>query len=362
MFLLNRTYLRNFDWISFAMTITLAAIGLFFVMSATYMPDMPYSTFFKKQAFGLLSGLAIYGTFCFLDHRTLMRYGYFAYFGVIILLIFTILKGTMGMGAQRWINLGVVKLQPSELCKLFLPAFISYYFYTNHDKRKKMHDFAPIIGVLLLTFVLVLKQPDLGTAIIIALSGTLLLMHAGFPKKWFILILCLGVVSAPCLWHTLKPYQKQRIMVFFGHGDAHKERYQIEQSKIAIGSGGYFGKGYCKGTQNIFQFLPESRTDFIFAVIAEEWGFFGALFIVLLYLILSLRLLSITSTIPDQNIQLLAFGLIIHIILSACINIFMVIGLLPIVGIPLPLMSYGLSNLWVVLASLGWFNGIAMRR
>ncbi len=362
MFLLNRSYLYKFDWISFFATFFLGLTGLFFVMSSTYMPEDPYSIFFKKQAFGLIAGFIIYLTFCFLDYRTLMRYGYFAYFGVLLLLIFTIIKGSIGMGAQRWINLGFIKLQPSELSKLFLPAFISYYFYTHHDKHKTIGDFMPIICILLCTFTLVLKQPDLGTAIIIVVSGAILLMHAEFPKRWFIGIMLLGVISAPLSWRILKPYQKKRIMVFLGHGDAHKERYQIEQSKIAIGSGGYFGKGYCKGTQNIFQFLPESRTDFIFAVIAEEWGFFGALFILLLFLTLVLRLLYITNIIIDPNIQLLALGLSMHIILSIFINIFMVIDLLPIVGSPLPLMSYGLSNLWVVLASLGWVNGIAMRQ
>ncbi len=362
MFLLNRPYLNNFDWISFFATFFLGLVGLFFVMSSTYMPEAPYSIFFKKQAFGLIAGSVIYFIFCFFDYRTLMRYGYFAYFGVLLLLIFTIIKGSIGMGAQRWINLGFIKLQPSELSKLFLPAFISYYFYTHHDKQKKMRDFMPLLGTLLITVVLILKQPDLGTGILILLSGTLLLLYAGFERKWFTAILLLGIISAPLSWRMLKPYQKKRVMVFLGHGDIHKERYQIEQSKIAIGSGGAFGKGYCKGTQNIFQFLPESRTDFIFAVVAEEWGFFGSLLILLIYLILSLRLLYITTIINNKNIQLLAFGLSIHIISSIFINIFMVIGLLPIVGIPLPLMSYGLSNLWVVLASLGWVNGIAMRR
>lgn len=359
---LKRNFTLHFDWISFCITISLGLIGLFFVMSATYMPEQPYSIFFKKQLLGLLSGLFIYALAVICDYRTLIRYGYFAYFAVIALLLFTIIKGSIGMGAQRWINLGFIKLQPSELCKLLLPAFISYYFYTHHDKHKTFQDFAPIVTMLFITVILVLKQPDLGTAILILLSGIILLLHAGFKKKWMTFFLFFALVSAPLSWRMLKPYQKKRVMVFLGEGEAHKERYQIEQSKIAIGSGGFFGKGYRKGTQNIFQFLPESRTDFIFAVIAEEWGFFGAIIIVLLYLSLSLRLLYITSTIGNPHIQLLALGLIIHIILSIFINIFMVIGLLPIVGIPLPLMSYGLSNLWVVLASLGWFNGIAMRR
>jgi rod shape determining protein RodA len=216
--------------------------------------------------------------------------------------------------------------------------------------------------MLLTTFILILKQPDLGTAIIILMSGLLLLMQAKFPIKWLLITLLCCITCMPIAWHMLKPYQQQRVLVFLGHGDAQKERYQIEQSKIAIGSGGLYGKGYQQGTQNIFQFLPESRTDFIFAIIAEEWGFVGALFVLSLFLLLILRIISVITTITNQSIQLLAFGIGLHITLSLFINICMVLGLLPIVGIPLPLISYGLSNLWVVLATLGILNNIAMHR
>ena len=363
MFSLDRRMLYHFDWLSFFITFLLAGIGLFFIMSATHLQEQPYSIFFKKQFIGLVIGISIYLLACLIDFRLLMRYGYFAYFAVVLLLVWTIAKGSIGLGAQRWIDLGIIKLQPSELCKLLFPTFICYYLYTQHEQIKPtLHLFMPIIALLVFSFILILKQPDLGTALIILLSGLLLLLQAGFPKKWFMLFILIGLISMPLSWHALKTYQQQRVLVFLGHGDIKKERYQIEQSKIAIGSGGLYGKGYLKGTQNIFQFLPESRTDFIFAVIAEEWGFVGACFILLLFLILAWRLCCVSATIAHPLIQLLAFGITIHIILSAFINISMVIGLLPIVGIPLPLMSYGLSNLWVVLASLGLFNGIAMRR
>lgn len=362
MFKINTHFFYHFDWLSFSLTFMLAITGVFFVMSATYMPEHPYSIFFKKQAIGLFLGVIIYVLFCMLDPRKLMRYGYFIYFGVMLLLIYTIIKGTIGMGAQRWISLYFFKLQPSELCKLFLPAFISNYLFTHEQNKLSLSDFFMFLTVILFSIILVLKQPDLGTAILISISGIVLLIQSGCNKKWLRALLYLGIIGAPFSWHMLKPYQKQRIMVFLGHGEMHKERYQIEQSKIAIGSGGIVGKGYCKGTQNIFQFLPESRTDFIFAVLAEEWGFLGSCGLVLLYLILCLRLLYLTTLIKQRDLQLLGLGLITHIIASIFINIPMVLGLLPIVGIPLPLMSYGLSNLWVVLASLGWFNGIIMRR
>lgn len=364
MFLIDRRYVLSFDWISLLVTLMLAGIGLLFIFSATYKPEAPYSIFFKKQLFGVLLGIIIYFVCCFIDYRTLMRWGYFIYFGIIGLLIFTILKGSIGMGGQRWINLGLFKLQPSELTKLFFPAFSAYYFYTQKDNTvtPRLYDCIPILIILGISFVLILKQPDLGTALVLLSSGIILLWLTGIAKIFFIASFMVCSVSSPLLWKVLKPYQKQRIFVFFGQGDIRKERYQIEQSKIAIGSGGLTGKGFLQGTQNKLNFLPESRTDFIFSVIAEEIGFLGALTILLLYSILFWRFFIITMSIKPPTIQLLALGMVLPIMVSTLINIGMVIGFLPVVGIPLPLISYGLSNLWVIFATLGWFNGIAMRR
>ena len=207
-----------------------------------------------------------------------------------------------------------------------------------------------------------LKQPDLGTALILLGSGLAMLWLLGLPRRFFLYGTLVVALFSPLLWHTLKPYQQKRVLVFLGYGSAHKERYQIEQSKIAIGSGGLWGKGLLNSTQNKFMFLPESRTDFIFAVIAEEWGFVGSLLVLALYLLLFLRILFLICLMQNRYLQLLACGLIVHILLATIINISMVIGLLPIVGNPLPLMSYGLSNVWVTFASLGMVQGISMRQ
>lgn len=363
MFLIDRRYVRSFDWVSLLISLILSGIGLLFVFSSTYRPEMPFSPFFTKQAWGIISGLGIYTLFCAIDFRTLWRWGYFAYYAVVLLLVFTIIKGSIGMGGQRWINLGFIKFQPSELAKLFFAPFATYYLYSGDDfKTFRFKDFIPMLIALGISFILIRKQPDLGTALVLAFSGLILFWLAGMPKKFFIITLMICAVSAPLLWQVLKPYQKQRILVFLGQGDMRKERYQIEQSKIAIGSGGLTGKGFLNGTQNKLQFLPESRTDFIFSVIAEELGFAGTLALLVLYALLFIRLFCIIATIRLPSIQLLATGIIIPILLSTIINIGMVIGLLPVVGIPLPLISYGLSNLWVTFASLGWFNSIAMRR
>lgn len=363
MFMIDRRYFRYFDWLSFFLTITLSTIGLLFVFSTTYKPTAPFSTFFQKQLFGIASGIIIYFVFCSLDYRWLCRWGYFLYFAIIALLIFTTIKGSIGMGAQRWINVGLFKFQPSELAKLFLPAFMSYYFLTqNESSRYTFGDFIPIFFMLGISFLLIRKQPDLGTAIIILITGLTMIWLAGLSKNIFFAGIFVFIVCTPLTWHFLKPYQKQRVLVFLGQGSMYKERYQIEQSKIAIGSGGISGKGFLKGTQNTFMFLPESRTDFIFAVLCEEWGFIGAILVILLFMILFLRILLMIMTLPDLDAQILATGLLTHIIFSTIINTAMVTGLLPIVGIPLPLMSYGISHLWITFASLGWLNGISIAR
>lgn len=363
MWLIDRRYIRSFDWLSLLLVLILSAIGLAFVFSATYKPEDPYSLFFKKQLFGIITALIIYIFCCCFDYRTLERWGYFLYFATVFLLVFTILKGSIGMGAQRWINLGFIKFQPSELAKLFFPPFFSYYLYTEKDSVDyKLKELMPVIAILSISAFLILKQPDLGTALIILFSGTLMLWLSGLAKKIFIYSAIFLVLSAPILYTFLKPYQRKRIEVFLGAGDTRKERYQIEQSKIAIGSGGVTGKGYLQGTQNKLSFLPESRTDFIFSVVCEEWGFLGAMFVLLLYALLFARLFWVISTINNFYAQLLAAGLILPVIFSTIINICMVSGLMPIVGIPLPFMSYGVSHIWITFASLGIFNSIAIRR
>ncbi len=363
MYSIDRRYFRNFDYISFFLMFIISAIGLLFVFSSTYTKDIPFSLFFKKQLLGIVSGIIIYFLCCAFDYRVLEKYGYFLYFATIFLLLFTIIKGTIGMGAQRWVNLGIVKFQPSELAKLFFPPFFSYYLYTEENiSRMDLKTLFPVIGILLFSVLLILKQPDLGTGLIILFSGIFLLWLAGLNRKYFIWSAIFCILAAPYLWKALKPYQKKRIEVFLGAGSSKKERYQIEQSQIAIGSGGLTGKGFLQGTQNKLLFLPESRTDFIFAVICEELGFIGALFIIILYALLFIRFYFVISSIKNFFAQIFASGLIIPIILSTIINISMVMGLLPIVGIPLPFISYGVSHIWITFASLGCYNGIACRR
>lgn len=342
----------------------LISCGLTFIHSTTALLENGlnyFSKYFYKQLFGSIIGFFIYLFFYFSDPRDLKRWGYIAFLITFGLLIFTIIKGSVGMGAQRWINLGFIKFQPSELAKLFFPPFLVYYLYEN-GKEPTLKNLIPLLIIFCITLILILKQPDLGTAILVGLGGLILFAYAGLTHKFFLGLILLGTVSTPLVWKLLKPYQRKRIEIFLGGGSPHKERYQIEQAKIAIGSGGLWGKGYMQGTQNMLSFLPERRTDFIFAITCEEWGFFRALTILILYLILFMYQIFFIARMSSWYDQLLCLGLITPLICSTIINIAMTTQLAPVVGIPLPFMSYGVTNLWISLATLGWINSIKLHQ
>lgn len=363
MIVIDRRYFRCFDWISLTLVLCISAIGLAFVLSATYTQEQPFSNYFFKQVFGVATGVGIYLFFCTVDFRLLMRAGYFLYFAVIALLVFTIIKGHAAMGGQRWIDIRIVRFQPSELAKLLLPPFIAYYLQSEKDLgRHPLAPFIPILIVVGVSFLLVLKQPDLGTALIIGASTLITLWFAGLSKKFLAWSFLLALAVTPVLYHHLHPYQRKRIETFMGGGSATHERYHVEQSKIAIGSGGLTGKGFLQGTQNRLAFLPVRHTDFIFAVLCEEWGLLGSSLILFLYALLIARLLFVIGTIKSLFAQILCLGLLTPVALSAVINIGMVTGLMPVVGIPLPFMSYGLSHTWISFATLGWINGVVARR
>jgi rod shape determining protein RodA len=366
--MINKRYLRHFDWLNLTLTIAIVSIGLLFVMSTTYKPEQPFSLFAKKQLFGIVSGFVLYAICCIKDIRTLSRWGYYGYFATLFLLVYTIIGGWIGMGAQRWISLYVFRFQPSELAKLCFPFFTAAHIYELGISRNLPHNrytlkpfLMPLFG-LAISFILIAKQPDLGTALMILFSGITLLWLIGLPRKFFIITGLLALIASPFFWNILKPYQQQRVLVLFGYGTTNNERYQIEQSKIAIGSGGLTGKGLLRGTQNRLKFLPENHNDFIYSILCEEWGFVGAILVLLLYVILFFRFLSITIHFPSLFEQTIAIGLIVQLMFSVFINISMVIGLLPTVGTSLPLFSYGITNLWITMISLGILNNIAIRR
>ena len=307
-------YIKYFDLFSFILVSILSCIGLMFVFSATYTSNQPYSIFFKKQLFGIISGFFIYIIFFLIDYRKLSKLGYFAYLGVMILLVFTLLIGSIGgLGGRRWISLGIIKFQPSELAKLFFPAyFVENLERLDNSPNYTVEQFLPIFCMLIFSFLLIAKQPDLGTALIVFLSGLGLLWFSGMSKKFFIFLFIVSFICVSIFWKVLKPYQKQRVSVFFGAGEMKKERYQIEQAKIAIGSGGFLGQGFLQGTQNKLNSLSESRTDCIFAVVCEEFGFLGAFILLIIYNLLFMRLLYMIFQIQSFFAQIFAMGLLIQ--------------------------------------------------
>lgn len=360
---ISRNIIRSFDFISFFLVLFLASCGLLFILSTTYTHEVPFSSFFLKQLYGLAGGIIIYFLCMIPDYRTIIQWGYMAYFCIILLLIITLIKGSIGMGGQRWLNVLFFKFQPSELAKLLLPAYMINCLYIQ--KKTIIHSFyffMPLLTMLLISFVLILKQPDLGTSLVVLISGLIICWFAGLHKNFFLYGFVITCIMTPLIWSfVLRDYQKNRVLVFLGQGNEKKEGYQIKQSCIAIGSGGLWGKGLFKGTQNRLRFLPESRTDFIFAILCEEWGFLGAFVILLSYVLLFIRSLFLILAIKDLYAQLFILGVLLHIILATIINVAMVLAMVPIVGIPLPLMSYGLSNLWITFASFGIFQNIMIR-
>jgi len=270
--------------------------------------------------------------------------------------------GVISKGAQRWLSLGLVRFQPAEIMKLAMPMMLAWYL---RDKTLpiKTTDFLVCSAILLLPVLMIFKQPDLGTAIIVAATGIFVLLLAGITWKLFFSILTLFFVIAPVAWHFMHSYQKARILTMFApEKDPLGTGYNIIQAKIAIGSGGLLGKGWLHGTQAHLQFLPEHATDFIFAVCGEEFGLLGCLVLLAVLLYIVGRCFYISATSQDTFCRLLAGSITLTFFISFFINIGMVIGILPVVGVPLPLVSYGGSSLISFMASFGIIMSVRTHR
>ncbi len=280
----------------------------------------------------------------------------------ILLLIVVLIIGDISNGAQSWLNLGIVRFQPSEIMKLTLPMLMAYYF---SQKQLPCSFMEACVGLVLIAIpcLLIAKQPDLGTTTMIAASGCFVLFLAGLRWRYIIgALICVGALI-PILWNVMHDYQRGRVLAFLNpESDPLGKGYQIIQSKIAIGSGGLFGKGWMNGTQSHLEFLPEAHTDFVFAVLGEEFGLFGALLMLLLYACIVLRGLYISLSAQDTFSRLLAGSLILTFCFYAFINIGMVMGLMPVVGVPLPLISYGGTSVVTLLAGFGILMSIQTHR
>lgn len=353
-------------------TLAIIIVGLVVLYSAAYQNvRVPHSIFYEQLVFTGL-GILVLLFFSYFNYQKLYDFAYVLYGVSVILLFLVLISGRHILGARRWIEFGAFNFQPSELAKLAVILSLARYF----SQRKFKHSFRAyglwqnmyreMIFPFLLTavpMVLVLKQPDLGSSLLLLGIFAVMVFMSGLRYRYVALFFGTCAVVAPFMWHFLKPYQKERLLVFLNPNiDPLGAGYTIIQSKIAVGSGRIFGKGWLAGTQNQLSFLPERHTDFIFSVVGEEWGLIGTLFLAGCFFVLIHSALNIAQQTKDTFGFLLAMGIVAIFSLQVIINIGMVIGLCPVVGITLPFVSYGRSSFLVSVAMVGILLNLARRR
>ena len=339
-------------------TLSLMAFGLATVYSATY--DSNNRAF--SQLFNMLVGLSVMWGVAQLPPQKLMRFAVPLYVLGVVLLVCVFLFGVKVNGAKRWLPLGFMRIQPSELLKIATPLMLAWYFH-KYEAVLKLRHFA-IAGLLLLVpFGLIAKQPDLGTAILVGAAGFYVIFFAGLPWKIIAGMIIAAGSAAPFVWTMLHDYQRKRILTLIDPTtDPLGSGYHIIQSTIAIGSGGAFGKGWLEGTQTHLEFIPERHTDFIFAVFSEERGLLGNSILVLLYLMLIARGLMITANASTLFSRVMGGSITLSFFTYVFVNMGMVSGILPVVGVPLPFMSYGGTALVTLFCGLGILMSIQSHR
>lgn len=336
----------------------LSIIGLIVLYSAGGQD----SALMIRQVLRLLLGFIIMFAIAQIHPTTLSLWSPWVFAAGILMLVIVLILGDVGKGAQRWLNLGLFRFQPSELMKLALPMMIAYYLSHSTLPPRRLRLLACSL-LLVIPTLLVAKQPDLGTALLIASSGVFALFLAGIRWRLIVSMLVILAASAPFAWNMMHDYQQRRVLTFINpENDPLGAGYHIIQSTIAIGSGGVYGKGWLNGTQSHLDFLPERSTDFIFAVLSEEFGLIGVLLLLSLYLFITARGLVIASQAQDTFTRLLAGSLTLTFFVYIFVNIGMVSGLLPVVGVPLPLISYGGTSLVTIMAGFGILMSIKTNR
>ena len=344
--------IRSIDLILIFCVLILGVVSTF-AMYSSEGGQMLYYTKSHLLRFSVFFVLMIFLSFIRL--KFFHSISYFLYFIVLLLLLYASVYGVTVSGSQRWINLYFINLQPSELMKIvIILCFAKFYHRMQIDNVNSFRNLIVPIIILIMPMFLVISQPDLGTTILIALSGIVVIWLSGVNIKYFISSFIVLVIATPFFISFLKPYQKLRILTFFDpEKDPLGAGYQIIQSKIAVGSGGFSGKGFLQGTQSYLEFLPEKHTDFIFTLFSEEFGFVGSIGLLLVYSILIYRIIYIGSISRNFFSKLFCYGYGSSIFIYIAVNMSMVLGLLPIVGSPLPIMSYGGSSMLATMVGLG---------
>ena len=348
------SFIDKLKAVDYFLIIIVAIIGSMSVFSIYSTESGNFSFYTKNHLTRFLVFFSMFLVLSFVRVSFWYRQAYIFYILGILLLLLVIFFGISASGSKRWINLFIMNLQPSELMKIAIIVCFARYYHRiqSSDIQSYKYLLQPII-LLLIPCYLVITQPDLGTAILIAGSGLAIIWLAGLNLKYFIYSGLILLVSLPFVISILKPYQKSRILTFFNPDrDPLGAGYQIIQSKIAIGSGGLLGKGFLQGTQSYLEFLPEKHTDFIFTLFSEEFGFVGSMLLILLYALLIYRIIRIGFSSRSFFAKLYCFGFASALFLYIFVNIAMVVGLLPIVGAPLPIMSYGGSSMLSIMLGL----------
>ena len=345
--------LSRFSWALFipmCVVLILSVVVLFSAGGGDWRP------FALSQLSKIIFGMVIFFIVSFSNIKTWIKSAYFIYAIALILVLLVTFVGDVGMGAQRWLSLGFINIQPSEFIKIALVLALARYFaWQNSVELSQFKNYIVPILMLLVPFLLICAQPDLGTGISLGLITVGMFYIVGANKKWFLIAGILGILALPVVWYgAMHDYQRSRIITFINpEMDARGAGYQINQAKIAFGSGGIVGKGYMSGTQAQQSFLPEKQTDFIFTMLGEEFGFIGALLLISIYTFIVIMLFWASKTCRNRFGQLVCFGFMLNFFVYYFINISMVLGLMPTVGVPLPLMSFGGSSLISLLFGFG---------
>jgi len=345
--------LKSMDFYLLISIVLLGSISILAMYSTDISDGNFYHSFNHALRFGVFFSLMIF--LSFINIKYYFSLSIIFYIIVLLLLIGATFFGTTVQGSQRWINLYFINLQPSELMKIAIIAFLArYYHRVQPDAVNTIKKIIIPFVILIVPILLVLSQPDLGTSVLIALSGLAVIWLAGINIKYIIYSFLGLIISFPFVISILKPYQKIRILTFINPDrDPLGAGYQIIQSKIAVGSGGLTGKGFLKGTQGYLDFLPEKHTDFIFTLFSEEFGFVGSLLLLILYAFIIIRILVIGSNSRNYFGKFFCYGFAISMFFYISVNMLMVLGMLPIVGSPLPIMSYGGSSMLSMMIALG---------
>jgi rod shape determining protein RodA len=361
----DRRLIQNFDWGLMAAVTLLALVGVLTLYSAVNAdPAAHQRSLHTKQMIWFAMGLGAMAMSLTISYKTLGRWAPILYGLVVAMLVAVLVVGKFAGGSQRWLLIGPISVQPSEPIKICVVIMLARHYAKEVTTRGfRLRELAWPMAITGLPFVLIVRQPDLGTAMLLLLIAVSMTVFVKIERRTALKIIAFGTVMAPLVWFFLKGYQKQRILTFLDPGrDPLGAGYHIIQSKIAIGSGMLTGKGYLKGTQNALSFLPEQHTDFIFSVLAEEWGFAGSALLLMLFLLLILWGLKVAADSRDPFGIILAVGVTAMIFWQVVINIGMVMGLMPVVGVPLPFVSYGGSSVMSMMVCAGLLINVRMRR